>query len=80
MEAARGQKQPSDAKNRGHAGVNVLKKKFLMKVAQQPQKPHNGPIRFELQLQGRGHRGLSCAKRSKRLRTCKAGVSSTKET
>jgi hypothetical protein len=45
MEAARGQKQPSDAENEG--GVSLLKKVFKMK------NPIMGPIRFELQPQGR---------------------------
>ena len=40
MEAARGQKHPSDAKN--GMKESIYWKKFLMKVAQQPQKPHNG--------------------------------------
>ena len=37
MEATRGQKHPSDAKN----GIkeSIYWKKFLIKVAQQPQKP-----------------------------------------
>jgi hypothetical protein len=40
MEATRGQKHPSEAKN----GMKELIywKKFLMKVAQQPQKPLSG--------------------------------------
>ena len=37
MEAARGQKHPSD----WHEGVKLLKKN-LMKVAQKPQNPYNG--------------------------------------
>ena len=40
MEAARGQKHPSDAQN--GMKESIYWKKFLMKVAQQPQKPHNG--------------------------------------
>ena len=40
MKAARGQKHPSDAKN--DMKELIYWKKFLMKVAQQPQKPHNG--------------------------------------
>ena len=39
MEAARGQKHPSDAKSDMKEPIHC--KKFLMKVAQQPQKPHN---------------------------------------
>ena len=55
MEAVRGQKHPSEAKN-------IMKeliywKKYLMKVSQQPQKPLSGPlagpIRFELRPQVR---------------------------
>jgi hypothetical protein len=40
METARGQKHPSDAKN--GMKESIYWKKFYMKVAQQPQKPHNG--------------------------------------
>ena len=40
MEAARGQKHPSDAKN--GMKESIYWKKFLMKVAQQPQKTPNG--------------------------------------
>ena len=39
MEAVRGQKHPSEAKK----GIKELiyKKKYLIKVSQQPQKPHS---------------------------------------
>ena len=40
MEAARGQKHPSDAKN--GMKESIYWKKFLIKVAQQPQKPLDG--------------------------------------
>ena len=40
MEAARGEKHPSEAKNGTKESIYL--KKFLMKVAQQPQKPYNG--------------------------------------
>ena len=40
MEAARGQKQTSDAKN--GMKESIYWKKILVNVAQQPQKPHNG--------------------------------------
>ena len=40
MEAARGQKHPSDAEN--GMKESIYWKKFLMKVAQQPQNPPNG--------------------------------------
>jgi hypothetical protein len=40
MEAARGQKQSSDAEN--GLKESIYCKKFLMKVAQQPQKPLSG--------------------------------------
>ena len=39
-EAARGQKHPSDAEN--GMKESIYCNKFLMKVAQQPQKPQNG--------------------------------------
>ena len=45
MEAARGQKHPSDAEN--EEGFSLLKKGILMKT------PITGPIRLELQPQGR---------------------------
>ena len=51
MEAARGQKHLSDAEN--GMKESIYWKKFLMKVAQQPQKPLTDQIRFELQPQGR---------------------------
>ena len=38
MEAARGQKHPPEAEN---GMKESIEKKFLMKVAQQPQKPPN---------------------------------------
>ena len=41
IKAVRGQKYLSEAKKR-HEGVDFFKKKLLMKVAQQPQKPHKG--------------------------------------
>ena len=41
MEAARGQKHPSEAEN--GMKESIYWKKFLMKVAQQPQKPLSGP-------------------------------------
>ena len=47
----RGQKHPSDAQN--GMKKSIYRKKFLLKVAQQPQNPVMGPIRFELQPQGR---------------------------
>ena len=40
MEATRGQKHPSEAKN--GMKESIYWKKFLMKVAQQPQKPLSG--------------------------------------
>ena len=40
MEAAKGQKHPLDAKN--GMKESIYWKKFLMKVAQEPQKSHNG--------------------------------------
>ena len=40
MEAARGQKHPSDAEN--GMKESIYRKKFLMKVAQQPQKHLSG--------------------------------------
>ena len=40
MEAARGQKHPSDAEN--GMKESIYWKKFLVKVAQQPQKPLDG--------------------------------------
>ena len=40
MEAARGQKHPSEAEN--GMKESIYWKKFLMKVAQQPQKPSDG--------------------------------------
>ena len=40
MEAARGQKHPSEAKN--GMKESIYWKKLLMKVAQQPQKPLTG--------------------------------------
>jgi Mrp family chromosome partitioning ATPase len=40
MEAARGQKHPSEAEN--GMKESIYWKKFLMKVAQQAQKPLNG--------------------------------------
>ena len=40
MEAARGQKHPSEAKNGMKESIHW--KKLLIKVAQQPQKPHDG--------------------------------------
>ena len=40
MEGTRGQKYPSDAKN--GMKESIYWKKFLMKVAQQPQKTPNG--------------------------------------
>ena len=40
MEAARGQKQPADVKNGMKESIH--RKKCLLNVAQQPQKPHNG--------------------------------------
>ena len=40
MEAARDQKHSSDAEN--GMKESIYWKKFLMKVAQQPQKPHRG--------------------------------------
>ena len=40
MEGARGQKQSWDAKNGKQE--SIYGKNFLMKVVQQPQKPHNG--------------------------------------
>ena len=39
MQAARGQKHPSDAKY--GMKESIYWNKFLMKVAQQPPKPHN---------------------------------------
>ena len=39
MEAARGQKHPSDAEN--GMKESIYWKKILMKAAQQTQKPHN---------------------------------------
>ena len=51
MEAAKGQKHPLDAKN--GMKESIYWKKFLMKVAQEPQKSHKGPIWFELQTQGK---------------------------
>ena len=41
MEAARGQKHPLDAKY--GMKESIYWRNFLMKVAQQPQKSHNGP-------------------------------------
>ena len=40
MEAARGQKHPSDAEN--GMQESIYWKKFFIKVAQQPHKPHDG--------------------------------------
>ena len=40
MEAAKGQKHPLDTKN--GMKESIYWKKFLMKVAQEPQKSHNG--------------------------------------
>ena len=52
-----------------------------MKVAQQPQKPHNGSeLSYNLRVESYdfwGHRGHSCAKRAKHLGTCEAGIPST---
>ena len=39
MEATKGQKYPSEAENGMKESINW--KKFLMKVTQQPKKPHN---------------------------------------
>ena len=49
MKAVRGQKHPSGAKK----GMKEFSysKKCVIKVAQQPQKPLQGPIKFELQPQ-----------------------------
>jgi hypothetical protein len=44
--AVRGQKHPSEAKN--GMKESIYWKKFLMKVAQQPQNPLTDQIRFEL--------------------------------
>jgi hypothetical protein len=49
IEVTRGQKHPSKVEN----GMKVKGVKFLMKVAQQPPKTLTGPIRFELQPQGK---------------------------
>ena len=48
MEAARGQKHPSEAKN--GMKESIYGKKCLMKVSHQPQKPPDA-IRFELRPQ-----------------------------
>ena len=55
LEAVRGQKDPSEAKN----GMEELMywRKYLVKVSQQPQKPLAGPIRFELRPQVRKIQG-----------------------
>ena len=50
MEAARGQKHPSFAKN--GMKESIYWKKFLIRVAQQLENPISDPIRFELQPQG----------------------------
>ena len=51
LEASRDQKHPSEAKN--DMKELIYWKKLLMKVAQQPQKPLTGSIRFELRPQVR---------------------------
>ena len=51
MEAARGQKHPSDVKN--GTKESIYWKKFLMKVAQQPQKPPDGSIQIWAMTSGK---------------------------
>jgi hypothetical protein len=75
MEAVRGKKHPSDSKN----GIkdSIYWKKFLTKVAQQPQKPHNGSNQIWATTSSYdfwGHQGHSCAMRAKRLGTREAGI------
>ena len=78
MEATRGQKHPSEAKK--CMKESIYWKKFLMKVAQQPQKPPytvQSDLNYNLRVESFdfwGHQGHSCAKHAKHLRTSKAGV------